>query len=152
MRLNSSKQYFSYNKYHGYVLDVVIKITVLSSFMTYRYHRVCNKCNLTGACHAWSRIYLPFMGTCMTLPVDLQFFVCSVLQIIVYPFVLFLLVNVLLVLRFTASAYAFSIFKYCFKQYILCMGGNKIATGNTHIIDRHISFCQCLATGQQRSL
>jgi hypothetical protein len=27
-----------------------------------------------------------------------------------------------------------------FKQHILCMGGNKIATGNTHIIDINLLY------------
>ena len=80
---------------------------LLSSFMTY--HRVCNKSNTTGATgFQWGSCYSIFS------------FMCNVLQIVVCPFVLFLLAIVLSVLlQFTDFDYPFGIFNIFFLSVLL---------------------------------
>ena len=86
---------------------------IISSFMTY--HMVCNQSNKTAATNGAGTAY-PSGAPEFT---DFQWgsfcsiisFLCNALQVIVYPFVLFLFVFVLYVLRFTSSDYPFGIFK-----------------------------------------
>ena len=89
---------------------------VLSSFISY--HRVCNQNNTTGEISGAGAIFpsgapdfTPGFqwGSCYSI----FSFMCNVLQIVVCPFVLFLLAIVLSVLlRFTDSDYPFGIFKF----------------------------------------
>ena len=89
-------------------------LSVLSSIITY--HRVYKQSNTTGSSGGAGTAY----------PFDL----CSVLQIVVCPFVLFILVIVLSVLlRLTVSYYHLGIFKfflYCFVRYVLPVVGFEL--------------------------
>ena len=101
---------------------------VLSSLMTY--HRVCNQRNTTGATSETGTAY-PSRAPTFTRgfqwgsPYSICSFLCSVLQIAVCPFVLFLLAIVLSVpLRFTDSDYPFGIFTLFLainQKFILCL-------------------------------
>ena len=93
---------------------------VISSIMTY--HWVCIKSNMTGVTRgagtAFSFGALEFtLGFQWSLCCSIFSFLCSVLQIIVCPFVLFLLAMVVSVLRFMSDDYPFGIFKL-FLTYI----------------------------------
>ena len=87
---------------------------VLSSFMTY--HRACYQINTTGAISVVGTAYpsrapefTPGFqwGSCYSI----FSFMCNALQIVVCPFVLFLLAIALSVLRYTDSDYTFGFFK-----------------------------------------
>ena len=93
---------------HGYVPNCRKHLPVLSSLMTY--HRVCNQNNLTGATSGSTSAdpsgapeFIPGFqwGSCYSI----FSFMCSVLQIVVCPFVFFLLAIVLFVLRYMDSDY-----------------------------------------------
>jgi hypothetical protein len=92
------------------------------------YHRVCNKSNTTGAtCGAGTAS--PFLSTWVDTLSDFWWrsccstfgFLCGVLYIIVWPFVLYLLVIVLSVLRlFTSSDYTFVSSKFSYIHVVFC--------------------------------
>ena len=98
----------------------------LSSFMTLKiYHRVYTKNNTTVTTSEAVTGYFPRLPDFTTVfsgvgvPESLVCFLCSALQIIVCPFVRFLLAIVLSVLhRFRASDYLFSMFKLFFNMII----------------------------------
>ena len=99
---------------------------VLSPFMTF--HLVCNQ--ITRQVPLVEQFSSPRFLVGFVL-IDLQFYV-YILQIVVCPFVLFLLATVLSVLlRFTDSEYPFGIFKLFFLPYYKCKATSIIVNAYT---------------------
>ena len=115
----------------------------ISSFMTY--HRVCNQSKTTdGTIGAGTAD--PSGATEFT-PDFQGSFLCSVLKIVVLPFVLFLLAIVLSVLhRFTDFEYSFGIFKLFCIRYNEVKGQiiRKDSFGSITLMFYIIVFAHCL--------
>ena len=104
---------------------------VLSSIMTY--HRVCNQ-----RYHQWSMNCLPFLSTWVHLRFSwgscysILSFLCTILQIVVCPFVLFLFAILLCVffIDIQDSNYPFGIFKL----FLCCRIMIYISSSNINVL------------------